>query len=95
LSAVGAEIAEPLGLLAEAHRVDPAGRFAVVAGRYLALSGPVCSVEPPQTRGISSISPEILRNRELVDGERSIRTLRRPSMESCPAQFHHVFSCPY
>jgi len=61
----------------------------------LAPGRSVVHLEPPQTRGISSISPEILRNRELVDGERSIRTLRRPSMESCPAQFHHVFSCPY
>jgi hypothetical protein len=44
-------------------------------GRYLALSGPVCTVEPPHTRGISSISLEILRNRGRGGGAGRIRTL--------------------
>ena len=44
-------------------------------GRYLALSGPVCSVEPPHIRGISRISPQNIRNRGLVGGEGGIRTL--------------------
>jgi pyruvate/2-oxoglutarate dehydrogenase complex dihydrolipoamide dehydrogenase (E3) component len=43
-------------------------------------------------RGFLANSAESLRHRGLSGGERSIRTLRRPSMESCPAQFHHVFS---
>ena len=30
-------------------------------------------------------SPDTSQPRELRNGERSIRTLRRPSMESCPA----------
>jgi hypothetical protein len=36
---------------------------------YLALSGPVCSVEPPRTREISRISLQNIRNRGLVAGE--------------------------
>ena len=53
-----------------------------VSGRW---SGSTSVSESARARAISRTSPDTSQRRGLRSGERSIRTLRRPSMESCPA----------